>query len=189
VWRDPFRACATMLMASCVFAGGCAPLLRPMQYRQLTWNGASAVMELHRPDQGYARVWIDVEKVERELAVRMPDGQLLRMSEIRPSMIAPYATPALTEKATPTKLRLQVLFDQDGCTSVRGDLGGSIVFDFEEDRLISVALGSNVRFPAKCRPALSDVDGSASYIMPVSETQLIELLGPVCSKQEYYGGL
>lgn len=146
-------------------------------------------MDLFRPQRGYAELWIRLDEPARDLRVRMPDGRWLRTAGLEPATVAPYAEPLLGETSASGGRRLVVPFEREGCTSALGFVAGSLVFHFEADRLVVIQLTGAVEFPAHCRPGLGRGDGTAAYVMPLSEAQLVELLGPYRRREDYYGGM
>jgi hypothetical protein len=176
-------------LAVVIHALACAALFETPNHRRLTWDGASAVMEIPDPEQGYASLWIGLTEPTRELSVRLPDGRWLRTKGLEPASLESYASPLLGSLESSGVRRIVVPFDRGRCESGLGFVGGSILFEFQSEALIRVQLSSNVSRPEPCRPGLGDGDGVPAYVMPLSEDQLVELLGPYLRKEEYFGGL
>lgn len=168
----------------CPLLGGCIQLI-PQYYRVLTWNGARAEARLNKLSSGYTSLFVNPEMVGRDFTIRMPDGKVLRASEINLASVSNYTPEMLIDKYPDDRTVVRILFESP---SFWGS-GGGYAFDFRHGRLFSIGVAADASFPGNHGPAIGKADGSVIYAMPLSENQLIDLFGPLRRKPDVRTGL
>ena len=176
----------------CLVTCGCAAITRQPNRCIVTWDAVRAQRHLNQipPAQGYTDVRINLDKLGQGLTLRMPDGKLLRTSEITPEVVWPYTFFSHIGNKFPHtsvhgRVQFGVLFDCSFWAS-----GGGYNFEFQDGRLVAVgAGGNNPSRPESCRPGIGNADGTIMYWMPLTEKQLTNLFGPFLRKEEVWGGI
>jgi hypothetical protein len=185
--RQVFLAGKVTLIALCLVTCGCIVIFRGPGRCILSWDAVTAERRLNQIPE-YTSVRINLEKLKHGLTVRMPDGKLLRTTEITPEIIWPYTLFGHIGNPFPTKnihgqARLDVMFDCSFWTS-----GGSYLFEFQEGRLVAMAAGGDCpACPESCRPGIGNAEGTMMYMMPLTEEQLTGLFGPLLRRENVRG--
>lgn len=115
----------------------------------------------------------------------MPDGKLLRTSQLNLESIWPYTFEGSMGAKLPKKLpkygvTYSIYFQRGFWSSLAGGYGVS----FEDGHLIGFNASGNPSAPEDLRPAIGKADDSKMYVLPLSEAQMRELFGPYESKED-----
>ena len=173
---------------------------------ELSWDAATASRHDNQipATVGFTTVNVDLQKSGPVLTLRMPDGKIVRTSEITLELLWPYksladiAGTSTFEKRIPPaavhgRTLLSIFFESTGacsCSFMSAYLNGSYTFEFQDAHLIKVAVeGFSSSCPEHCRPGIGNADGTLMYSMPMTEEALITLFGPLRNKREFWGGL
>jgi len=186
------RASAVLAFASLLLANlACFSVAPWPSERRLIRDAAQArrtLVSIPR-ERGYPELRVDLEKLGHSLVLRMPEGRLLRTSEVRAEGMwraslrgrigNPFPNDLLRGRAV-----LDIVLDCSFSTS-----GGSYHLEFEDDRLVAFSAGGNEPTqPERCRPGIAASEGAAVHSLPLAEEDLTDLFGPFLRSEDLGGG-
>jgi hypothetical protein len=175
------RGCVPALF--CMLLAGCSPARRD-NVQVLRWDAAAARGAIHDSPAvpiAYSRVNIDLAKIGQALRIQMPDGKILQTSGPLETFW-PYTMYGRRATLSPKFHQGTRFFDVIFPGGWEGTIGGYSL-EFENGRMIGLGIGAlRPATPETICPAVGNSVASELYILPLTETQLIQLFGPYRDK-------